>query len=73
MALNVGESWLASAAAAAAPAFPDPKDPAEEGAVPLAVMASLDFVAELMAEGALSAGDQICHSGQDGLVQPQFD
>lgn len=60
MAPSVDESWLASAAAAAAPAFPDPKDPAEEVAAPPAAVASLGFVVELMVEGALSAEDQIC-------------
>lgn len=73
MAPNAGESWLASVSAAAAPASPDPGGPAEEVAVPLAEVASLGSVAELMAEGASSVGDQRCHWDQDGLVQPQFD
>lgn len=58
---SVGESWLASVAAAAAPVAPDPKGPAEEAAVPPAEAVALDFVAELMVEGASSVGAQICH------------
>lgn len=70
---NAGESWLASVSAAAAPASPDPRGPAEEVAAPLAGVASLGFVAELMAEKASSVGDQRCHWDQDGSVQPQSD
>lgn len=52
MCLNVGESWLASASAAAALVFLDPKDLAGEVAVPLVEEASPDFAAGLTFGGA---------------------